>query len=295
MPIRQTRPEDLPDLVRLVTLGDTTPAKTVEALLKPYQLLVFYEDGGPVGFAGAFDEGEGDCNLRLYVAPAFRGRGIGRELYAAGMEQLAQVRGGGGPARVTARYRRDASAPGPVDARTFYARRGFEVWYSIDELIYRGPAPTATLSPGVEIRPFDDMYYFDYIRVVGDAFEKMRRGHDFRPHNVFILNTAPDVRQERWNIRDNIFFLFEGGRLVGEAVVDGDFVDEIGVAPAYQGGGYGKTLTLYCLGLLQARDYPNPRTSVVADNEPARSLYYNLGFELVQTNEWASLRLTPDP
>jgi ribosomal protein S18 acetylase RimI-like enzyme len=78
--------------------------------------------------------------------------------------------------------------------------------------------------------------------------------------------------------------------LVGEAAVEGDSIDDIGVAPGHQGRGYGRILTMFCLDLLLRRGYPHPRTSVVVGNEPARGLYYRLGFELVQTNEWACRR-----
>ncbi len=258
------------------------------------------------GFAGIQAESPGDFNPRLYVAPGHRGRGIGRRLYEVGWARLEERRRGAraagplatagangaarsGPARVTIRYRIDPATAGPVDARAFYARRGYKVWYAMDELIYRGGPlldPAASLPRGVDIRPYDDTYYFDFIRVEGDSFEAMRRGHDFRPHNVFILNTSPDQRQQFWSQRDDIVFLFEEGRLVGEAVVAGDFLDEVAVLPEYQGKGYGKALTCYCVNLLLGRGH-TPRTSVVTDNRRPRDLYYRLGFELVQTNEWA--------
>lgn len=285
-------------LVGLVREGDQTPTETVRSALEAYRLQVD-DDGGTIrGLVGTMDEGGQDYNLRVYVGPRFRGRGVGRRLYEAGMAELAGQEPGAGPAgqasagRVTVRYRADAAAPGPVDSQAFFARRGYRVWYAMDELVYRGgrqPDPAVALPPNSELRAYDDAYYFDFIRLVGDAFEPMRRGHDFRPHNVFELNTSPERRQEHLNRAEDKVFLFTDGRLAGEAVVEGDFIDEVAVAPAYQGRGYGRMLTAHCVNLLLDRGIAAPRTSVVTDNEPARSMYYRMGFELVQANEWATI------
>jgi ribosomal protein S18 acetylase RimI-like enzyme len=215
-----------------------------------------------------------------------------------------------GPGRVTARYRADGLTPagGPNVAQAFYARRGFEVWYSMDELVYHGgrrgdgdrgrpPAgagarPAAGAGTHLEIRPYDDRYFERYIRIVGDAFEPMRRGKDFRPHNVFEMNDNPERRAYFLSVGHDIFLAFAmgsggEGTLVGVGGVQANFIDEVGVDPAHQGQGYGKALTEFGLNLLLERGYPSPRTSVVSDNEPARGMYYRLGFELAQTDEWA--------
>jgi ribosomal protein S18 acetylase RimI-like enzyme len=226
-----------------------------------------------------------------------------------------------GPGRVTARYRADDLAPtgGPNVARAFYARRGFAVWYSMDELVYHGgrggrqrpghrarpptgagarplagagAQPPAGAGTHLEIRPYDDRYFERYIRIVGDAFEPMRRGKNFRPHNVFEMNDNPERRAYFLSVGHDIFLAFAmgsggEGTLVGVGGVQGNFIDEVGVDPAYQGQGYGKALTEFGLNLLLERGYPSPRTSVVSDNEPARGMYYRLGFDLAQTDEWA--------
>jgi len=48
-------------------------------------------------------------------------------------------------------------------------------------------------------------------------------------------------------------------------------------------------MTRFCVNLLLARGHRRPGTSVLMDNEPARSMYYRMGFRLIQTNEWARL------
>ena len=288
--LRDLRPDDIETLVRMLRAGDHTPEEAVRRAIGAYHVLVAEEDGRIKGFVGTREEAPREFDLRVYVDPVFRRQGLGRRLYEAGMARLKE------PARVTARYRADGLAPtgGPNVARAFYARRGFEVWYSMDELVYhggrrglRGPGDR-----GREIRPYDDRYFERYIRIVGDAFEPMRRGKDFRPHNVFEMNDNPERRAYFLSVGHDIFLAFamgSGGEetLVGVGGVQGDFIDEVGVDPAYQGQGYGKALTEFGLNLLLERGYPSPRTSVVSDNEPARGMYCRLGFELAQTDEWA--------
>jgi len=326
--LRDLRPDDIETLVRMLRAGDHTPEEAVRRAIGAYHVLVGEEDGRMKGFVGTREEAPREFALRIYVDPGFRRQGLGRRLYEAGMARLQ------GPGRVTARYRADGLTPagGPNVAQAFYARRGFEVWYSMDELVYPGgrrgdgdrgrppagagtrpasgagarpasgagtrPAsgagarPAAGAETRLEIRPYDDRYFERYIRIVGDAFEPMRRGKDFRPHNVFETNDNPERRAYFLSVGDDIFLAFamgSGGEetLVGVGGVQGDFIDEVGVDPAYQGRGYGKALTEFGLNLLLERGYPSPRTSVVSDNEPARGMYYRLGFELAQTDEWA--------
>ena len=294
--LRDLRPDDIETLVRMLRAGDHTPEEAVRRAIGAYHVLVAEEDGRIKGFVGTREDGTRECDLRVYVDPVFRRQGLGRRLYEAGMARLKE------PARVTARYRADGLAPtgGPNVARAFYARRGFEVWYSMDELVYHGgrrgdgdrAQPPAGAETRLEIRPYDDRYFERYIRIVGDAFEPMRRGKDFRPHNVFEMNDNPERRAYFLSVGHDIFLAFamgSGGEetLVGVGGVQGDFIDEVGVDPAYQGQGYGKALTEFGLNLLLERGYPSPRTSVVSDNEPARGMYYRLGFELAQTDEWA--------
>jgi len=294
--LRDLRPDDIETLVRMLRAGDHTPEEAARRAIGAYHVLVAEEDGRIRGFVGIREEAPREFDLRIYVDPGFRRQGLGRRLYEAGMARLQ------GPGRITARYRADGPTPagGQNVAQAFYARRGFEVWYSMDELVYpggrRGPGdrgrPPAGAGTHLEIRPYDDRYFERYIRIVGDAFEPMRRGKDFRPHNVFEMNDNPERRAYFLSVGHDIFLAFamgSGGEetLVGVGGVQGNFIDEVGVDPAYQGQGYGKALTEFGLNLLLERGYPSPRTSVVSDNEPARGMYYRLGFELAQTDEWA--------
>ncbi len=324
--IRDFRPDDLEGLVRMFQAGDNTPVESFRRALDAYSIMVAEARGRLKGFVGTREAEPGERDIRVYVDPAHRRRGVGRRLFEVGMERLK------GSGRVTAKYRADAGGGGGgaaggtggagndgSDARAFYAGRGFRVWYGMDELIYRGgrragpprPAPwqpglagsDPASAPALDIRPYDDRHFEAYVRLVGDTFEPMRRSHDFRPHNVCEMNSTPGRRDYFLAHRDDIFLAFESGSsgasevgspeegvLVGEAAVEGDFIDEIGVAPGHQGQGYGRILTLFCLDLLLNRGHPHPRTSVVVANEPARGMYYRLGFELVQTNEWACRR-----
>ena len=294
MKVRDYQEEDQRAMVDMLAADDATLLQGIERAFEVYRFLVADEGGTVKGFAATHEENPGDWDLRVYAHPAHRRRGIGRLLYEAAMTSM-RGSGAGEGRLVTVRYRADQG-----EGRDFFARRGFAVWYAMDELVYEGPRMPEPTPGRLEIRPYDDRCFEGYMRMVGDAFEPTRRLKDFRPHNVFEKSNTPQRRRElEEKHAGDIFLGFDvqpsgDEELVGAADVERDFIDEVAVSPAHQGKGYGKALTMHCVNLLIDRGL-TPRTSVLVDNEPARSMYYRLGFRLLQTNEWARRPLAEEP
>jgi GNAT superfamily N-acetyltransferase len=297
--IRRLEAVDIPAVVRLIAAGDLRMSREeIESILADHDACVYctrepeLEPGqgpgpepGPVvsrivGLA-CTKRYSRDYGLRIYVDPAHRGQGIGGRLY----EHVQPAFAGPGPDRVTATYRSDAG-PG----REFFRRRGFQPWFDMVHLRYDGPR-RPELPANMAVRQYEDGLFEAFSSVIGEAFVQMRRAHDFRPYDVREIHQRPGERQQMLAGAANRFVTFgAGGAPVGGAVVEGDFVDVIGVPPAHQGKGYGRALMDFCVNLLRDRGHAIVRTSVLNDNIPAKTLYLRMGFEHVVSFEDATLQ-----
>jgi tRNA threonylcarbamoyl adenosine modification protein YeaZ/ribosomal-protein-alanine acetyltransferase len=121
-PIRPAEPADLPHLVQIEASGfaDPWPESVMAAeLAQPGGVMLVAGRGGqpPAGYA-CFRLGGGEAELlRIAVAPAERGRGIGKRLLAAGLERLRTA----GVASCYLEVR-----PGNASALAVYRALGFE-------------------------------------------------------------------------------------------------------------------------------------------------------------------------
>ena len=174
------------------------------------------------------------------------------------------------------------------ESQRFFRDRGFAYWYSMDHLLYDGPKmPESCLAAGVEIRPYEDEHFEEFVRAMADAFIPQRRFFDFRPHDVRELYEREDGRGRTLQSRDDKFVLLDNGKLAAIVELEGNFIDTVGVDLAARGKGYGKALMQFSVNLLRDRGHKNVETSVVLGNVPAWRLYNVLGFRRVQADEWA--------
>jgi GNAT superfamily N-acetyltransferase len=110
-----TEMEELYELPRGTGLGLSAPPADFSAPGGTF--LVVYEDGKPVAGGGVKRDEDGVAEIkRMYVAPAARGRGLGRRLLEA-LEDTARSLG-------YARIRLDTGARQP-EARAMYERAGY--------------------------------------------------------------------------------------------------------------------------------------------------------------------------
>lgn len=280
--IRSYIQEDLDGIVNIIRKADRMPAPAVSERLEKWTSLVWVDSATPKGVVCYEKEEDGEFNIVTYVDPDWRHRGIGSRLLDAA---LAAVKAMNERGRITTRYRIDLD-----DSQRFYRNRGFVYWYSMDYLMYDGPAmPKPNLPPGVEIRPYADEHYEGFFRVMAETFIPQRRFYDFRPHDIREFRTAEDDREKVLTNKDNMFVLLEDGKLRGVLELDDNFIDSVGVDQAAKGRGYGKALMQYAVNVLRARGHQIVETSVVLGNIPAWRLYNTLGFRRVQVDEWACM------
>jgi mycothiol synthase len=235
-------------------------------------------DGQLVGFAWASPEVTSDdrpVEVNLAVDPAFRGQGVGRALARCVLEAA-------GPGDLSAWSH--GNHPG---ASRLAERFGFErvrdLWVMRRSLVGRAdPLPAVEAPSGYVVRQFEPGRDEDaFLQVNAAAFVdhpeqgRMTRGDLeqrmaepwFDPAGFFLAESAEgELLGYHWTKTHG-----QGDEAHGEVYV-------VGVAPAAQGLGLGKVLTLTGLHHLRDRGLSQVILYVEADNAPAVAVYSGLGF-----------------
>jgi mycothiol synthase len=217
---------------------------------------------GPDGFAWLHDHA-----LDLVVSPAARGHRLGASLAAAAVPPTGGL---------TAWSHGNHPAAAALAPR-FGLRRVRDLWVmrrSLDGLPALESAP-------VDVRPFR-------VGVDEDAFLAVNAAA-FAHHPEQGGMTRADLEDrtaEPWFDPDGFFLAWRGDELLGYhwTKVHGSGPDAfgevyvVGIAPAAQGGGIGRLLTLTGLRHLASRGLSEVILYVESDNAPAIGVYERLGF-----------------
>jgi len=215
---------------------------------------------GEDGFALAHDGG-----VDLAVAPAARGRGLGRELAA---EALA------GDGAVTAWSHNDHPAAA-VLAERHGLRRARELW--VMRRRASEPLPELVVPDAVTVRGYRDDDRDEVLRVNAAAFAHhpeqgsldaeglaARMAEDwFDPAGLLVADDGTGLRGFHWTKQHSA--------ALGEVYV-------VAIDPAAQGQGLGKVLTLAGLEHLHGLGVGEVLLYVESDNSPAVHVYERLGF-----------------
>jgi GNAT superfamily N-acetyltransferase len=140
------------------------------------------------------------------------------------------------------------------------------------EMQYQGERVTSS----VDIINYCDKYYNEYRNIYNSCFRDMRIALELNPD-------CCNTREQLVGKKSDIYLLFGSSDLIGSVAVYGKEIDDLIVAPKYQGKGYGKLLLLYAISYMQ-RTEKEPIILHVADwNRNAISLYLSNGFKVVKT------------
>ncbi len=207
----------------------------------------------------------GPTSLDLAVAPSTRGCGFGGGLLTSVLEEVT------GP--VDAWSHGDHPAARALATR-FGFHRARELWVMHRDA--RSPLPALRPS-GAEIRTFRAGDEAELLRVNAAAF-----AHHPEQGGMDAGNLAERMA-EPWFDPEGLFLAVEGERLLGfhwTKVHPGGIgeVYVVGIDPAAQGRGLGRTLTLAGLHHLARRGVPSVQLYVESDNAAAIAVYAGLGF-----------------
>jgi ribosomal protein S18 acetylase RimI-like enzyme len=137
--------------------------------------------------------------------------------------------------------------------------------------------------PEMDIRTYREEYLMPEVEMESDIFYDLRVRHDIRPHRL-IDSTEAEMAEIRdfFNAnKDTFYFLFDGGEMIGSAMVRRNEIHCMSVARRFQHHGYGSLLTKYCINTALAKGYACVELRVLNDNTPAINLYKKVGFTLL--------------
>ena len=214
------------------------------------------EDGFALAHGGSVD---------LAVAPAARGRGLGRELAAAAL---------GGDDAVTAWSHNDHPAAA-VLAERHALRRARELW--VMRRPSAEPLPELVVPDGLVVRGYRDEDRDEVLRVNAAAFSHhpeqgamdaedlaARMAEDwYDPAGLLVADRGDGLRGFHWTKQQSAE--------LGEVYV-------VAIDPAAQGQGLGRVLTLAGLNHLAELGVGEVLLYVESDNTPAVKVYARLGF-----------------
>ena len=274
--IREYEKEDKEQILVLLEQGMAFIGKEdVDAAFEQaVQIFVCEEKAVILGFCSLRRWGTDGINGKIvsYIKPEARKKGIGSALYGEIMACADRLRLN----MITAEFSIDTD-----EAIRFYEKRGYEKWFGLHEMHYKGKEQPVS---DRMIVPYQDQYFEQYIEGMRTGFYEMRKVHDFQPY--LCCECSEEKRKELLESKNNIFILLEQGKFAASASVREDDKDPLGpifVVPAYQGRGYGRMVTGFAINEALQRGMKDINLEVVEWNVRAVNLYRSLGFEIIQT------------
>ena len=139
------------------------------------------------------------------------------------------------------------------------------------EMEYKHPVDDRS---DIEMIPYSAKYQDEYKKIYNECYHEMREALGIEPYDFIQDDSFFDEGTE------NIYLLTGSSGIIGSVALKGDEIDDLLVAPEYQGQGFGKQILLWALEHMSSE-----RVFLhVADwNKRAVRLYEDTGFEIVET------------
>jgi mycothiol synthase len=221
------------------------------------------ETGDIVAAASVFVDDAGHRTATGLVHPSTRWQGLGEELV-----QWAQERSGGTPLRVVAETT-------SRESDELFAELGLQRTFA--EHVMRHPleeVPRVRRPEGLTVARWTDDTTGLFFSAYRQSFAE-RPGFPDPPEDVWVREVSEDhgFRPETSRVA-----LDADGLPVGFVTITEDWIDQVGVVPAWRGRGLGAHLVVRSLRALVKAGCDQAWLAVNVDN-PAHQLYLRLGFE----------------
>jgi len=126
----------------------------------------------------------------------------------------------------------------------------------------------------VSLVPYSSGYQEAYKKMYNACYHEMREALDIKPYD-FIQDDFFFAEG-----MDAVYLLLDDERLIGSVALKGEELDDLIVAPEYQGQGYGKQILLWALENMHGEQI---LLHVAEWNQRAIRLYKKYGFEITET------------
>ncbi len=270
--IREFNPEDKDNIIEILRNGFILDESDINSFFQDQnRKLLVYDEGGIWGFGylkNTNKESKEYCIL-IYVHPHWRKKGIGTALYNNLTSSLKKL----DPNLLTTYFR-----VGKEDFQGFYRKLGYKRWWGCHEAYYRG-----THRPNVDLNfvNYEDKYFNSYTKLIQEGFYELRKENDIKPYKC---DFNKKYREYLLNNKGDIYLLLNKDYIMATAVVQQGYLDNIVVAPEYQGQGLGKKVTQFAINkALEKVPAESIHLTVLTWNKKALKLYMDLGFEVLHT------------
>lgn len=234
---------------------------------------IVYEDNDSIqGFAvlNMYNKKLKKVEILLYVAEAYRRRGIGKELYLKSLEYCNNEN----ISNIILEVRTEKN-----DTSKFFINRGFEKWYSVTEMDYNG----GKVENDLKVVNYEKKYYEIYKNAYEDAFLELRQALGFNPpRDCYTI-------EELGTMKDNIFMLLDNEDIIGAVRLHDNEIDDFFINQKYQGQGYGRKLFKFSISYYQKRNAEKIFLGVADWNVRGIKLYKSCGF--VDTRKISAYRI----
>ena len=230
------------------------------------QKILLYEQNGIKGFSyysTYYNDEEKIAQISLFVDSDYRLSGIGTALYKETEKLISES----APDFVSVYMRVESENPMP-----FAEKMGYEKWWGSPELIYRGGAFPKT---DLEFVKYEDMFFDKFVKVVQDSYYELHEINDLKPY----LAPAHSVNEYKLNNKDKVYLVLDHDEIVASVTTGKGEVDNLMVAPGYQGKGYGRKALQFGMNKMLEEGYNDIRICFVEGNKNAEKLYTSLGFK----------------
>lgn len=230
----------------------------------PHFLL--YEQCGVKGFSYASfytNDGESIAQVSVYVEPNSRLKGIGSALYREMEELISETK----PDFLCTYMRVESENP-----IGFAKKMEFQKWWGSPELVYRGGIFPKT---DLEFVKYEDKLFDKFVKVVQDSYYELHKMNDIKPY----LASEDSVKKFKLNNKNNVYLVLENDQIVASVTIGEGEIENLMVAPSYQGKGYGRKALQFGMNKMFDEGYKEIYICFVEGNEGAERLYTSLGFK----------------
>ncbi|MEI5905871.1 GNAT family N-acetyltransferase [Bacillus spongiae] len=257
--------DDKEKLLRLIEkMGIEEEIGDIDEVMTNSKHFLLYEQDGIRGFSFSssyLNHEESIAQISLYVEPKYRLKGIGSELYKEMEKLISETK-----SDVLCTYM-SVESENPVE---FAKKMGFEKWWGFRELVYRGGAIP---KPDIEFIKYDDRFFDQFVKVVQDSYYDLRKKNDIKPYR------SSEEMVKKYQLNNNVYITLHNEQIVASVTTSKGEVDNLMVAPSYQGKGYGRKALHFGMNKLLEEGFEEIRLCFVEGNEYAEKLYTSSGFK----------------
>lgn len=171
-----------------------------------------------------------------------------------------------------------------LDSLAFFQKAGFEPWYTELILSHNGiRQPESNLN----FQNYQSEYFEQYVDAIRSSFYDLRSSNDFQPYYCCEKDQVKQEELER--NKDRIFVMIQDEKLIGSVTIQEDFIEDVFVAPDYQGRGIGKEVMRFAVNKVIDSTNRPAKLSAIKWNSRALHLYQSVGFGLSKTIHYLRL------